>query len=280
MLVKKYISGLSEELNSIYDNREANNIANYVVEELFGKLFIKTNHILEPSRIEQLNDIKKRLLNYEPVQYILGEAWFYGLKFKVDRSVLIPRPETEELVELIIKENSINAPIILDIGTGSGCIPIIIKKEIPTAEVYTFDISPDAIGIAQQNAISHQTNIQIFEGDILHFNEIKFKLPEFDIIVSNPPYVNPSDKNSLHKNILDFEPQLALFEKENDAFIFYKKILEFTISQLKPQGKLYFEIPENKGDVIINLISGYAFNEIKIINDMQGKERIVTAVKI
>lgn len=280
MLVKKYISGLSEELNSIYDNREANNIANYVVEELFGKLFIKTNHILEPSRIEQLNDIKKRLLNYEPVQYILGEAWFYGLKFKVDRFVLIPRPETEELVELIIKENSINAPIILDIGTGSGCIPIIIKKEIPTAEVYTFDISPDAIGIAQQNAISHQTNIQIFEGDILHFNEIKFKLPEFDIIVSNPPYVNPSDKNSLHKNILDFEPHLALFEKENDAFIFYKKILEFTISQLKPQGKLYFEIPENKGDVIINLISGYAFNEIKIINDMQGKERIVTAVKI
>lgn len=274
MQSKEVIKYLSDNLEKLYDSREAANIAKYVIEEKFGKEFFRENLKLSQHQLAEIEAIKKRLLTYEPVQYILGEAWFYDLKMKVNRNVLIPRPETEELVDLIIKENKNTSKKILDIGTGSGCIAIAIKKYLPKSIVTSIDISDEALEVAKENAKLHQANIHFKEENILLENCLQSE--KFDVIVSNPPYVAPQERVSLKQNVLNFEPHLALFGHENEALIFYRIICEFSNSHLIPGGKLYFEIPENKGQEITGILSKYNFSNIKIINDIQGKERIVT----
>jgi len=228
-------------------------------------------------QLAQLETAASRLLANEPLQYVLGKAWFYGMTFSVDNSVLIPRPETEELVELIFRENKLSSPVILDIGTGSGIIAITLKKEIPGSIVYALDISVQALDVAIKNADTLQADIHFIHGDIFHHE--KMDLPQFDMIISNPPYVDPVEKNTLHKNVLDHEPHLALFGHEHDPFVFYRTICAYAYHHLNERGNLYFEIPENKGDEVSRIVAGAGFTDVRTFHDMQGKERMVAAEK-
>jgi release factor glutamine methyltransferase len=216
-----------------------------------------------------------QLLEKKPIQYILGEAPFYGREFKVNASVLIPRNETEELVHLIIKENKKLNLRILDIGTGSGCIPISLALEIPSSKTFALDISKEALEVAKDNAKKHEESIIFFQVDILN-EDIPVK--DLDIIVSNPPYVCESEKSLMHENVLNFEPHLALFVKDNDPLVFYKIIAKKAKSALKSSGKLYFEINEAFGEKVQYLLEEQGYREISIIQDLNNKDRIVKAV--
>ena len=277
MRIVEFIDQLKIKLHAVYDERESQNIATYLPEELFGKLFVRNNAELNETQFLNLQSASARLLNCEPIQYVLGEAWFYGKKFMVNPDVLIPRPETEELIEFILAENKKSDPVILDIGTGSGCIPIILKSELPNSTIFGIDISDKALLIAKENAKRHQTEIHFLQFDILQ--DKNPAIPPLDIIVSNPPYVDPNDASSLHKNILDHEPHLALFGNINEPLIFYRIISAFAFTHLLPQGKLYFELPENKGDIISSIVLNAGLKNIKIKTDLQGKERMLSAEK-
>src|SRR5690554_3040474 len=187
---------------------------------------------------ESFQNIQTALIKGKPLQHILGQAWFFGLSFQVNEHVLIPRPETEELVDLIIRENN-KAPIkLLDIGTGSGCIPIALKKNLPaTSSVYALDISPEALAVARKNAEALQADVQFIQNDILSENPVILLLNEkFDVMVSNPPYITPAEKKEMHVNVLDHEPHLALFVEEEQPLIFYEAIARYAKQQLKSGG--------------------------------------------
>ncbi|MBC8046294.1 MAG: peptide chain release factor N(5)-glutamine methyltransferase [Fimbriimonadaceae bacterium] len=276
MQTSEAIKIITASIINIYDEREAGNIARYLIEEKYGKQYVRENIILNDEQADQIKSIIERLRIHEPIQYIIGEAWFYGLKYKVNNDVLIPRPETEELVELIIKENNSGDNKILDIGSGSGCIAITLKKHLPASQIISIDISEQALQIAKLNATIHNTEIQFIKANILNANGMN--LSEFTLIVSNPPYVDPAEKNTLQKNVLDFEPHLALFGNAGDPFIFYKKICAFAKTKLINNGKLYFEIPENRGAEIASILQKNNFIDISIKKDMQQKERIVSGV--
>lgn len=278
MHISEYILGLRLKLNAVYDERESKNLALYLAEELFGKQFVRDNHLLNAIQIKQLDEASERLLKNEPIQYITGEAWFYGKQFIVTPDVLIPRPETEELIEWIISENKMISPVILDIGTGSGCIPVILKSELPNAIVYSLDISDNAISVAKKNAERYHTEITFLSGDIL--NDANLQLPSPDIIVSNPPYVDPSDIHTLHKNVVDHEPHIALFGEPGEPLIFYRKISAFAFQHLNAPGKLFFELPENKSDEIRNIVINSGLKNIRIKKDTQEKDRMLYAEKM
>lgn len=275
---------ISRELLSIYDQREAENIANLVIENIAGfkkldRLINKATQ-LTPSQEVILHQYTARLLQHQPVQYVLHEAWFYGMMLYVDEHVLIPRPETEELVEWMLKDVETNKqPInILDIGTGSGCIPIALKKNMPPANVWAIDISNEALQVAQRNADTQQTNITFQQADILN-KSYPSVLPTFDVIVSNPPYVPLSDKTAMHPNVLQHEPHLALFVANEDPLLFYNAIVDFAQSHLNAGGSLYFEIHEAMGEQVKQLLTQKGFINVQVKKDMQGKDRMVKANK-
>lgn len=220
----------------------------------------------------QFREYTKDLLRKRPVQYVLGEAWFAGMKFFVNEHVLIPRPETEELVEWINKGDTI-----LDIGTGSGCIPVALKKKYPDTLVYACDISEGALQVAQANANTNNTAIGFIHCDVLNKNEWH-KLPEADIIVSNPPYIPLDEKASMHENVLEFEPHLALFVSNEDPLIFYKAIADLAKSKLKRNGVIYFEIHEDLGSSVQHLLESKNFRHVELKKDLQGKDRMIRAV--
>lgn len=212
--------------------------------------------------------------NENPIQQILGKADFYGLKFYVNEHVLIPRPETEELVDLIIKENKDFNPAILDIGTGSGCIPISLRKNIPNAMVSSIDVSEKALEVAKKNAEWNQVEINFILDDIL--NPSKEIAPNsFDIIVSNPPYIRISEKEEMSNNVLKYEPHLALFVYNDDPLLFYKKIADVALKGLKPQGKIYFEINENFGAECKQMLENKGFKNVVLVKDLSNKNRIL-----
>lgn len=222
-----------------------------------------------------LQEYAGRLLTHEPVQYVLNETWFCGLRFFVDKNVLIPRPETEELVEWVI--SNCKFPVdelrILDIGTGSGCIAIALKRRIRKAEVWACDISPGALSVAKKNAETLGAEINFLELDFLDKTQWE-QLPAFDIIVSNPPYVPVKDQNSMQKNLLDYEPHTALFVPDNDPLLFYKDIAEFGKSHLKPSGNIFCEIHENLGKEVAGIFTAEDYTaELK--KDMQQKDRMI-----
>lgn len=234
-------------------------------------------HFLEEKDLpEALKQDFERLKTGEPIQYILGHGPFYGREFKVSPATLIPRNETEELVHLIIKENPQANLRILDIGTGTGCIPITLALEMKNPEVFAVDISEDALEIAKENAKALQAKVKFLPCDILA--EIP-PLSDLDLIVSNPPYIPFSEKEQMHRNVLDFEPHLALFVSTDDPLVFYKKIAEKGKHLLKPHGKLYFEINERFGNEVVRVLSALDFKEIRIIKDLNGKDRIVSGQK-
>jgi release factor glutamine methyltransferase len=229
----------------------------------------------------RLNHALERLQRHEPVQYVLGEAWFYKRKFVVNNHVLIPRPETEELVEEIVNyvfRIMNDKPGILDIGTGSGCIAISIKKELPQSEVVAIDVSQNALDVAKGNAILLGAEVAFKQLDFLkedRWNELSL----YDIIVSNPPYIPFVEKDTLSRNVTEYEPNEALFVLDNDPFVFYKKIAKFSKEHLEKRGRIYVEVHENYAKDVEQIFTDYNFKEVSIGKDIYGKERIVRALK-
>jgi release factor glutamine methyltransferase len=273
------IKYISLQLRSIYEKGEAASIAELVVEYITGltkqQRMAARSVMLTIEQEQQLNPILARLLQMEPVQYVLNEAWFCGLKFFVDKNVLIPRPETEELVEWIISNCKFPVPElkILDIGTGSGCIPISLKRRLRKAEVWSIDISEAALQIARQNAATLGNNINFRQSDILKREQWE-SLPQFDIIVSNPPYIPEKDKARMQPNVLKYEPGTALFVPDDDALLFYKTIAAFGKQHLAKGGSLYFEIHEDLGQAAIELLQHEGYT-VELKKDMQQKDRMI-----
>lgn len=270
---------IQKELTSVYEINETQSIASLVLEKLFG---ISRSAIILDKNIKgfsketekKLDQIILRLRNSEPIQYVLGETEFYGKIMKVSPAVLIPRPETEELVDLIIKENYKREDLkILDICTGSGCIAIALQTNLKNNSTFALDISQKAIHMAARNAIENQSRINLRECDILK-EEIPWQKISFDIIVSNPPYIGESERRLMQKNVLDHEPSLALFVKDTAPLIFYERIIKLSKTCLVKGGRLYFEINERFGDEISALFSDNGFKDVEIIKDLSGKDRI------
>ncbi len=243
----------------------------------------KTQVISDPdfriseSMLLKFNFAIKDLKAHKPIQYVLGSCDFAGLRLDVTPDVLIPRPETEELVRKISEENPNFSGSVLDICTGSGCIALALKKQFPNANVQGLDISEKAIGVAKENARKNDLNVDFFVGDILDMDTISQKL---DLIVSNPPYVRNSEKKQMQANVLDYEPYLALFVDDEDPLVFYRAIINFAQEHLNPKGKIYFEINENFGREIKEMMEFSGGSEISVCRDFRGKERFVVSDKL
>ena len=284
MLIQKAYQQLLSELYKLYDTREATNISDWVIESVTGlkriDRILNKSFILNDIQQKMLDDCIAKLITHMPVQYVLHESWFAGMKLYVDENVLIPRPETDELVEWVlttITNDQLHSFSIVDIGTGSGCIPIAIKKKTPLSKVSAIDISQNALNIAQQNAKSLQTTIQFFKADILNEDEWK-AFPKYDIIISNPPYIRQSEQSSMKNNVLSFEPHTALFVPDNDVLIFYKAIANFGYLHLNMAGQLFFEVNENLGLQVCECLNNLGYKEIELKKDMHGKDRMVKGV--
>ena len=275
---------LRNQLRTVCDEGEASAIADWVMETLTGsdkteRMMYKNNAITSAEE-EQLRNYASRLLRHEPVQYVLGEAWFCGLKFYVNENVLIPRPETEELVEWVISNCRfpIDTLSILDIGTGSGCIPISLKRRLRKASVTALDISEEALVVARKNALKLGAEVGFIQVDILNPQNWP-SIPASDVIVSNPPYIPENNKASMDPNVLEYEPHTALFVPDNDALLFYKAIAELGKTKLNKEGLLFFEIHEDLGKAVTDLLETEGYTaEIK--KDIQGKDRMVMAGKV
>ena len=238
---------------------------------------LKSETLITPETFEYFETIISRLLTYEPIQYILGTTSFFGLEFKVDANVLIPRPETEELVAWILKQTDSSQFLkILDIGTGSGCIAVSLAKHLPNAEVYVLDVSPAALEMAQYNAQQNGVQIHAMEANVLEWATPEL---QFDIIVSNPPYVRESEKEFMAPNVLEHEPHLALFVENNHPLVFFKAIVELSKQALKKEGLLYFEINEYLGENTKALCSLDVFKDVQLKTDIFGKHRMMCATK-
>lgn len=272
------------ELAGIYDRGEIDAMMFAAIEKYLGysrtETLKRSEENINQSDLLKLYDCAKDLKKQVPLQYILKEAWFYGLKFYVDENVLIPRPETEELVEMILKENP-QARSFFDIGTGSGCIPVTIKKNIPKAEVFACDVSEAALKTALKNAEVNQVVIGLLQLDILATTQLPEKTGgSFEVIVSNPPYIIESEKQQMAANVLEHEPHLALFVTGNDPLLFYKKIIDLCEDGLGKGGHLYFELnPLTATDLEKYAQHSGLFSEINIIKDLSGNVRFMKATK-
>ena len=286
MTIRLAYKQLVAQLYEVYDEREAANIADMVIEHVTGQR--KIERILykdlpvSAEQQEQLKILTEQLLQHKPIQYVLGEVWFAGMKLFVNENVLIPRPETEELVEWIVDEVQ-NGKLkietgfsIVDIGTGSGCIPIALKKKLTNAEVYAIDVSAGALEVAKRNASEQKLEIEFIQLDFLDEDEWK-TLPAFDVIVSNPPYIKKSEEQTMAKNVLEYEPHLALFVPDEDALKFYKAIAAFVKTHLKPNGKIFVEINEALAQQVTDLFKQSGFLQVTLKKDMQGKDRMIQA---
>ncbi len=274
---------LLQSLQEIYSKNEAAVITDWVVEKLAG--ISKKDFIREPlleisaAATTGLQNALLQLLQHKPVQYVLGEAWFGPLKLVVNEHVLIPRPETEELVQWILADPLVlkKELTILDIGTGSGCIPIYLKKKLTNSQISAADITEEALSIAKQNAAFNDTAINFIKNDFLT-EKMWHQLPVVDIIVSNPPYIPARERMKMDQNVTDYEPHNALFVSDDDPLIFYKKIALFATSHLKKEGKVFVEIHEDFAEATAALFEKY-FTEITVKKDLFGKERMISATQ-
>lgn len=281
MKIKQYRTQFIKELAPFYDAYEAESFFYLILENKhkLRQIDLALNHELsfEESDFIIWNELIKHLKNEVPIQYLLGKTNFYGLDFEVNENVLIPRPETEELVEWIINENSTPNKSekikILDIGTGSGCIAISLAKNLPNAEVFAIDVSRKAIETAKRNAVTNNVDVTFMLLNILEAVEFTC---QFDIIVSNPPYVRNLEKQEIKKNVLDYEPHLALFVEDDDALIFYRKIALLAKNALFENGKLYFEINQYLGKEMIQLMENMEFKEVELRKDIYDNDRMIS----
>ena len=270
-----------QELKPQFGENEASQMLNILIEYFFSltrtQLALKPDFRLTESEMLSLHNAVKELKTNKPVQYITGETEFYGMKFFVNKSVLIPRQETEELVDLIVAREKEAGLKVLDIGTGSGCIAISLAKKLNQAEVTAIDVSAAALAVAKKNAEINEVSAIFLEEDIL--NPSQTSNTQFDIIVSNPPYVTLSEKKQMQPNVLEFEPHLALFVENENPLVFYKAILIYASENLKTGGRLYFEINESLGKDASELLETNGFKDIKIHPDINGKDRMLVALK-
>ncbi len=323
MTIIEAYTKLLQELHAIYDNREAANIADLVIENVTGKKkverIVDKKFLLNSEQENKLENYTQQLLQHKPVQYVLNEAWFAGMKLYVDEAVLIPRPETEELVEWIVadvrstmcdvrskeieirslkyeirnaksevqseKSNDSNFEFgisnlsILDIGSGSGCIAIALKKKISGADVSAVDVSEGALIVAGKNALQQNVEIDFYQLDFL--DESRWSnVGAFDIIVCNPPYIKQYEEAAMQKNVLAHEPHLALFVPDDDALIFYKKIALFAQNHLKENGAVYLEINEALGGEVKRLFKSFGYGTVEIKKDLQEKDRMVKVSRV
>lgn len=281
--IKDVSERFKQELSSLYQLKEIESVNSLILNDLLNisKAKIKAFPELEitPGQTGQLENILNELKTGRPVQYVLGHTEFYGLPFTVNPSVLIPRPETEELVQWVletVKQSPKPVRNILDIGTGSGCIAITLKKYLPHVKVSALDISSAALETAEQNAELNKAEVQFIEFNILDYNKINY-LSEFDLIVSNPPYVTPGDKELMHTNVTGFEPHTALFVPQDDPLLFYNAIADAAVQKLTNGGFLFFEINESYGEQTVQLLKDKLFKNIKLRKDLSGRDRMLKA---
>lgn len=271
---------IKQNLEPVFSANETQSLIRIITEYMTNKQYsplLVDMHQLDKPEITKIEQIVSRLLQHEPIQQIIGQTEFYSLPLFVNKNVLIPRPETEELVELIIHENSPYRPLnILDIGTGSGAIAVALQKNIPGAQLEGWDISEKALEIAERNNELHQTNVLFRKIDVLNYQYSKND-KKYDVIVSNPPYVLESEKLEMEPNVLNFEPHLALFVPNNDPLLFYERIASLSLKLLSIRGKLYFEINRAKGQEIKEMLTSMKYKNIRVIKDMSKNDRIVTA---
>jgi len=290
MLLKQYKTYFFDSLKNIQDEQEIESFFFILTEYLHNlkrvDVALNSNFELSDEEVQKWNAILVDLQQEKPIQYITGEAWFYGLKFEVNENTLIPRPETEELVEWIIESQKSKVQSqkleILDIGTGSGCIPISLKANLPQANVSAIDVSEKALEMAKRNAELNNVEVNFIQANILEVEDLSqlqtpnFQLPtSIDIIVSNPPYVRNLEKEEIKKNVLDYEPHLALFVEDTDALLFYRKIAQLALKNLSPNGLLFFEINQYLGKETVELLENIGFKNIELRKDMYGNDRMI-----
>ena len=279
--IQDLISHIRISLNGLYEKYEADAMAMQVAEHVLRlsrlQLSLQRQTAVSPQQWLKIETIISRLQQQEPLQYVLGCAHFYGLELEVTPAVLIPRPETEELVDYIVRENAAQQNLrILDICTGSGCIPIALSAHLNTESVSALDVSEPALEIARRNAAKYHQHINWLQIDILKDN-IPLPAGSLDIIVSNPPYVLEQERKLMRPNVLAFEPHLALFVPDTDPLLFYRRIAEVSQPLLKSTGHLYFEINEKQGNAIEKLLQNAGFESVQILTDLFGKERFIKA---
>jgi release factor glutamine methyltransferase len=277
---------LRKQLEGLYEPREAANIAEAVMGHLTGmdrsSRLIQKHRVLDENQVDRLAQYAQELLDGRPLQYVLGEAWFAGMAFFVDEQVLIPRPETEELVEWAVERaraSGIPAPAILDMGTGSGCIAVSLKKKLPHASVLAIDKSAGALSVATRNAAANAAELGFRQLDFLDPLQ-RDTLPSFDLIVSNPPYIPHRDKEQMAAHVLDHEPHLALFVENDDPLLFYRALAVFGKRHLHPGGSLLCEIHEDMGQQTVDLFSSLGYMHVELRKDMQGKDRMVIGYRL
>lgn len=277
MIIKEYRTYFLEKLAPVFDMMEAENFFAITLEELKGwkriDLAMNPDYEMTGEEIEKWNSILLKLEAQRPIQYIFGKAHFYGLEFKVNENTLIPRPETEELVEWIIKDSQNERGLkVLDIGTGSGCIAISLAKNLDGAEVSAIDVSEKALTVARENARQNEAVVNFHLINILEAEMLPHK---YDIIVSNPPYVRHLEKAEIKPNVLEHEPHLALFVEDDDPLLFYRKIARLAQIHLKPDGRLFFEINQYLGPETVDMLKAEGFKHIVLRKDLMGNDRMV-----
>lgn len=285
MTIKNYREIFKNELLPIYDEQEIDSFFYIILEKIHSlkriDLALNPETVMDGIQLKQWKSIVSDLKTEKPIQYILGETEFYGLRFEVNENTLIPRPETEELVALIIKEegrreNGDGQVKILDIGTGSGCIAVSLANTIPNFEVFAIDVSEKALATAKRNAEMNKTQVTFWLKNILETEDLG---QQFDVIVSNPPYVRNLEKAEIKTNVLQYEPHLALFVEDDDALLFYRKIAQLAKKNLNPEGKLYFEINQYLGKETVKLLESLGFNKVELIQDIYGNDRMISAIR-
>ena len=285
MILKEFKLFFNEALSAIYPKTEIDSFFFILMEEKLKlqriDTVLKPDFLITKKNLIDLKTIVKRLQKEEPIQYIIGNTEFYGLPFFVDKNTLIPRPETEELVAWVLNETKVlanNKTIelsILDIGTGTGCIPISLAKNLTSLNISAIDISPEALLIAKQNAILNKVTIEFIELDILNTESLP---QEYDVIISNPPYVRELEKEEIKNNVLKNEPHLALFVADENPLIFYNKIADLAKQQLSKNGMLFFEINQYLGKETVNMLVKKGFKNIQLKKDLFGKDRMIKCV--
>ena len=277
MLIQEFKRHFFSELTYLYPETEIQSFFTILIEFKLHlsriQLALEHNFELDNDDLDFLQNSLLKLKNQIPIQYMVGETAFYGLMFKVDKNVLIPRPETEELVEWIIQNNkNSNSLKILDVGTGSGCIAISLAKNLPNAAVSALDISAEALNVAKNNAAMNQVRVEFINADILKIEKLA---TDFDIIVSNPPYIRELEKSQMQQNVLSNEPHIALFVKNENPLLFYDKIAELAKKHLTENGVLYFEINQYLGPETVELLKSKGFKNIELKKDIYGVDRMV-----
>lgn len=271
---------IRQELSGFYPDAEAAAMAKYILTEKYQlsalDLYAGKDMNFSSEKLSEVNDILARMKSYEPLQYIISETWFCGYRFKVTPAVLIPRPETAELIDWIVTDNKREGAHVLDIGTGSGCIPVSLALMMDSPVVSAWDISEEALSVASENARINNADVAFSRVDVLGTDIPDIKV---DVLVSNPPYITESEKKDMEKNVLEWEPDLALFVPDDDPLRFYKRIAELGLDILNDGGLIYFEINRAYGSETVDMLASMGYKDIELRKDLSGNDRMIKTLK-